>query len=225
MNTLWQVLDKKELPVKVVAYEPSLHREVLKLYRGGYPDSFDENDLGAIEFELDEIKRGNPHHYCFLAIRRKRVVGTLMFDRWVGPQDVYLLSYLYIKKSMQERGLGRILVAAVEEFLIDKARIIFTNCAGLLPDYDLSYPFFRAIGYKEWGEFPGYFRDDLSGIFLVKRNPRYSIGWGIPENSSWCPELARSRTGQRISPEEYQQEMRRLKPVAVSEWGLKALEK
>lgn len=220
MDVLAELGDKGGVMVKIISYHPSQKDQVMSLYRQGYPDSFDEYDLETIEAAFKKIEMGDPDHGCYLAIRRGRLAGAVQFCKWPGPQDLYLLSYLFVRESMRGRGIGRMLCGTVEEFHTEKARILFTTHAGILPDYDLSYGFLKAIGYEDWGELPGYFRDDLSGIFLVKRNPYYPIGKGIPENSGWCPELADSRTRKRISEEEYRKILHSLPQVPKGEWGI-----
>ena len=220
MKVLAELKDRKGMVVKIFTYDPSRRDEVMNLYKQGHPDSFDKFDIKEIEKALDAIEKDGQDQNCLLALRRNRVVGAVQFHKWPGPQDLYLLSYIFTKKTMRGRSIGRFLCGVIEEMIKSKARILFTTHAGLLPDYDLSYSFFQSVGFKEWAELPGYFRDDLAGIFLQKRSPYYGIGEGIPEDSGWCPELARSRTGKRVSRAEYYKEMRRLPQVPKGKWGV-----
>ena len=111
------------------------------------------------------------------------------------------------------------MIGVQEEYLKNKARISFAINPGILPEEVISYPFWRTIGYELWAVLPGYFRDDLSGIFLVKRNPYYRIGRGIPKDSGWCLEMVDSMTGRMISKREYQKILRSLELVPKEKLG------
>jgi len=212
MEILMRVRDKKGDIIDIINCDPSFRNQVIKLFREGYPDSFDECDLVQIERDLIQ---GSP---CLLARKKKLLVGAVQFTKWPAIQDGWLLSYFFVREK--GRGIGEILCAVIEEFLKKKARIIFTTHAGILPNYVSSYGFFPKIGYQEWGVLPGYFRDDLWGIFFVKRNPYYPIGKGIPRNSGWCKEIVDERSGKHISREEYQQIKHGLELTPKEKWGL-----
>ena len=221
MAVLAEVRDKEGGTIKIIIYQPSFKDRVVELFKEGYPDSFDEYDLECIEESLGAIEEGETEEEnCFLAMAEEKLLGASFFDKVAGPQDQWENSYIFTKENLRKKGIGRILVGVQEEYLKNEARILFATNPGILPEDVVSYPFWRAVGYEEWGILPGYFRDDLSGIFLVKRNPYYRIGKGIPRNSGWCPEMADSRSGERISQEEYRNILHGLKPVSKEKWGL-----
>jgi len=194
--------------------EPPLKDAIMDLYREGYPNSFDEYDLAQIAADLRD---GSP---CLVAREEggHDLLGALQFVKWPAIQAGWLLSYLFVRNK--NRGIGKMLCAALEELLKKEARIIFTTHAGILPDYSSSYGFFIKAGYREWGVLPGYFRDDLWGVFFAKRNPYYPIGKGIPRHSGWCKALIDERTGKHISRKEYRAIKCGLEPVAKNQWGL-----
>jgi len=215
-HELARIRDKKGEIVKIVRYESwyfsgKAMKQVIRLFRQGYPDSFDDYDLRQIEADL--VKEG----LCLLAVKKSKLVGALQFTKWPAIQAGWLLSYFFVKEK--GAGIGEILCASLEEFLEKEARIIFTTHAGILPDYVSSYGFFPKMGYQEWGILQGYFRDDIWGIFFAKRNPHYRIGRGIPKNSGWCKEMIDERTGRHISQDEYQKIKYGLEPVAEEKWG------
>jgi hypothetical protein len=205
--------------ISVRKYRDNLKNEVSKFFHRGYPDSFDEFDLEFIEDFLNEY-REEEGQLCLLAYVGKEIVGGSMLEKISGPQDVWEMSYIFIKEYVRGLGVGRILAGVQEELLKDTARILFAVNPGLLPQEVISYPFWKKIGYEDWGVLPGYFRDDLSGIFLVKRNPYYAIGRGIPKDSGWEPGLADSLSGKRISKGKYKKNLSILKPVPENRWGM-----
>ncbi|MFH1575626.1 MAG: GNAT family N-acetyltransferase, partial [Candidatus Nealsonbacteria bacterium] len=222
INTIAEALDKQGKAVAVKSYRRgvrNLRRKVMGLFREGYPDSFDEYDLEFIEEFLADYDE-EEGQYCFLAFAGIELVGASMIEKVAGPQDQWETSYIFAKESFQGRGIGRILVGVQEECLKDKARVSFAINPGILPEDVISYPFWRTVGYELWGILPGYFRDDLSGIFLVKRNPYYAIGKNIPKNSGWEPSMADSITKERISEKEYGEILHDLKQAPKEKWGL-----
>lgn len=219
-NILAKIRGKEGETIKVSMYESYLQDQVFALFKEAYPDSFDEYDLEFIEGFLDEWEEGNLSQGCLLAIIEGELVGACLFEKVAGPQDQWETSYIFTRKSLRGRGIGRMLIGVQEEYIKNKARISFAINPGILPEDVISYPFWRTVGYELWGILLGYFRDDLSGIFLVKRNPYYRIGRGISKDSGWCPEMADSITGKRISRKEYQRILHGLKPVPKEKWGL-----
>ena len=214
-----EVKDRKGEIVCVGNYHASFKKSTLKLFKEAYPDSFDEYDLEFIREFLEEWKEDSLDQGCLLAIIEGEVVGACLFEKVAGPQDQWETSYIFTRKSFRGRGIGRILIGVQEEYLKNKARISFAINPGILPEEVISYPFWRTIGYELWAVLPGYFRDDLSGIFLVKRNPYYRIGRGIPKDSGWCLEMVDSMTGRMISKREYQKILRSLELVPKEKWG------
>ena len=219
-NIYAEVKDKGNQIVYVGNYQSSFQEQTLELFKEGCPDSFDEYDLEFIEEFLKEWREEDSDQDCLLAIIEGELVGACLFEKVAGPQDQWETSYIFTRKSLRGRGIGRILIGVQEECLKNKARISFAINPGILPEDVISYPFWRTVGYELWGILPGYFRDDLSGIFLVKRNPYYKIGRGIPKDSGWVSEMADSQTGRRISRKEYQEILHSLKPVSKEKWGL-----
>ncbi len=215
-----KLTDRFGREITVVPYDRRMDKAVKALYLEGYPDSFDEHDIESIDSFLEELEDPCPKSFlsdglecanvlgedrgCLVAARGWEILGSLQYYKVKGSQDLYMLSYIYTREKCRKQGIGGILIRFLEEILKDKARILYTVNPGIFPDYGTSYGFFGTMGYQEWGELPGYFRDDLSGIFFVKRNPNYVVGKGIPENSGWCKEMADSRTGRRISNCQYQ---------------------
>ena len=193
---------------------------VLGLFKEGYPDSFDEYDLEFVKEFLEKWEEKDLDHGCLLAIREEEIVGACLFEKIAGPQDQWETSYIFVKARFRGSGIGRILVGVQEEYLKNKARVLFAINAGILPKEVISYPFWQAAGYALWGILPGYFRDDLSGIFLVKRNPYYRIGRGIPKDSGWQADLADSLTGERISRKKYQEILYILNLTPKEKWGI-----
>lgn len=227
MKILAEMRDKKGESIKIISYKLSwLERlkwfftgknQVTELFREGYPNSFDEHDLRAIK----KILKQKPEETSLLAICGKKLVGCLTgYSKKNGHCDLYINGYRYTKRTFRERGIARILQGVAEEILKEKARLILVINTGILSYDDLSYQWFKAVGFEEYGEIPKWFRDDLSGVFLGKRNPYYPLGKGIPGNSVWCPESADSRTGKRISKEEYQEVINNPGLVPKEKWGL-----
>lgn len=215
-----EVKDRNGEIVYVGNYHPSFKESTLELFKERYPDSFDKYDLEFIREFLGEWEKDKSDQGCLLAIIEGELVGACLFEKVAGPQDQWEISYIFVRESFQRRGIGQILVGAQEEHLKNKARVSFAINPGILPEDVISYPFWINVGYELWGVLPGYFRDDLSGIFLVKRNPYYRIGKGIPRDSGWCLEIADSQTGKRISRKEYQKVLHSLTPVPKEKWGL-----
>lgn len=215
-----EVKDKGGVIVYVGNYHSSFQEQTLELFQEGYPDSFDEYDLEFIKGFLEEWEEDALPQGCLLAIIEGKIIGACLFEKVVGPQDQWETSYIFTRESLRGRGIGRILIGVQEEYLKDRARVSFAINPGILPEDVISYPFWKAVGYEDWAVLPGYFRDDLSGIFLVKRNPYYRIGRGIPKDSGWCLEMADSQTGKRISRKEYQEILHSLKATPKSKWGL-----
>jgi len=224
MKVLAEIQDKKGESVKIISYESSLRNRVMALFRGGYPNSFDEYDLEFIEEFLDEYDE-EEGQFCLVALIGRKMVGASMMEKVPGPQDVWETSYIFVRESERGRDIGRIMIGIQEERLKDIARISFAVNPGLLPKDAISYPFWKSVGYEDWAVLPGYFRDDLSGIFLVKRNPHYAIGRGISEDSGWEPGMADSLTGKRVSQKRYREIMNSLKPVPKEKWGRGLIDK
>lgn len=219
-NLCAEIKDKSGAIVYVGNYQPFFQEQVSRLFKEGYPDSFDQYDLEFIAEFLIGWEGNQPDKGCLMAIIEEELVGACLFEKVAGPQDQWETSYIFTKEIFRGRGLGRILVGAQEEYLKNKARVLFAINPGILPEGVVSYPFWRAMGYMLWGVLPGYFRDDLSGIFLVKRNPYYRIGRGIPRDSGWQSDLVDSLTGEKISRKEYRGILHSLQPTSKEEWGL-----
>ena len=219
MSILAEIRDKERRVIAISSYDPIFESEVVKLFEEGLPDSFDKYDLEFIEEFLETMEEGG-HQHCFLATMAGDLVGASLIEKVAGPQDQWETSYIFARETLRGRGIGRILVGVQEEYLKRDARISFAINPGILPDDVISYPFWRAVGYELWGILPGYFRDDLSGIFLVKRNPNYRVGRGIPQDSGWELRMADSLTGKRISKEEYREILFSLKKAPKEKWGL-----
>jgi len=219
-NVYAEVKDRDGKIVYVGNYHPSFKEGTLELFKEGYPDSFDRYDLEFINDFLGEWEEGNSDQGCLLAITEGEPVGACLFGKVAGPQGQWETSYIFTRETLRGKGIGRILVGIQEEYLKNKARVSFAINPGILPEDVISFPFWINVEYELWGILPGYFRDDLSGIFLVKRNPYYRIGRGIPKDSGWEAGLADSITGKRVSRKEYQKVLHSLKPVSKEKWGL-----
>lgn len=219
-NLYAEITDKKGRIVHIRPYNHIFFEDdMIALFGEGFPDSFDEYDLQFIRKFLARWNLAQSDKGCFMAIVNDKLVGACLFAKKSGPQDQWEISYIYVKEELRGSGIGRMLIGILEECLKDKARVIFAINAGILPREVISYPFWRNAGYDLWGVLEGYFRDDLSGIFLVKRNPFYAIGQGISEDSGWDPTLADSMTGKKISKREYYGIIRSLPQASRNKWG------
>ncbi len=215
-----QIKNKQGEIIRVRSYEPEFRGQIFSLFEEGYPDSFDEYDLDAIQESMANMDEGEGQEECFFAKIGEELIAASFIYKVVGPQDQWEVSYIFTRDNLRGRGIGRILIGVQEEYFKDKIRILFAINPGILPEDVISYPFWKATSYELWGILPGYFRDDLSGIFLVKRNPYYRVGRGIPRNSGWEPEMTDSLTGKRISQERYREILYSLKKVPKEKWGL-----
>lgn len=213
-----EVKDKRGEIIYTGSYSADFQKGVFGLFQEARPDSFDEYDLEFIEKYLADWENESSHD-CFIATIDGTIVGACLFEKVAGPQDQWEITYIYVGKAFRDRGIGKILVGLQENYLKDVARVSFAINPAVLPDNVISYPFWKTIGFQDWGTLPGYFRDDLGGIFLVKRNPYYAIGKGIPPDSAWCIELADSKTGTRISRNNYKNILRSLEPAPKNKWG------
>ncbi len=219
MKTILELAGRNGRNVEVQIYDPAkadqaTKNRLMELYREGYPDSFDEFDLAQIQNDLDTCE-------CVVAVHNGEILGAQQFVKYPALQDVWFFSYLFVRE--RGTGVGRMICAMLEELLTKQARIVFTTSAGLLMEEDAHRAFFEKLGYREWAVLPGWFRDDMWGIFFVKRNPHYAIGKGIPRNSGWCNGLVDEVTGQPVSREDYRQLKHGLEPVPKAKWGLKLL--
>ncbi|MBI2042145.1 MAG: hypothetical protein HYT21_00095 [Candidatus Nealsonbacteria bacterium] len=205
--------------VTIKSYDPLFKEQVAGLYRQGHPDSFDDYDLEYIGKFLDHFSEAE-NKFCFLAFVRNILVGASIVEKVFGPQDIWETSYAIVKGTARKLGIGRTLIGAQEECLRDITRISFVVNAGILPETVVSYPFWKSVGYEHWAVLPGYFRDDLAGIFLAKRNPYYRIGRGIPRDSRWSADIVDSLTGEKVSKRRYGEILRSLGPVSKEKWGL-----
>lgn len=218
MELFAEIKDRKGDTAVIRSYQPVFREAVMELFREGYPSSFDDNDMDAIEEGLEGIEESNSE--MFLAFENDTLVAARSFQKVRGPQDFWEGEYLYSKGSCRGRGLGVIMVATTEEYVKDKARVWCTMNAGILPEGATPYQFFMKLGFQQWSILPGYFRDDLPAILIVKRNPYYDVDRGIPDNMKWHPGLVYTSTGIAVSRKEYQDILHALKPVPKEKWGL-----
>lgn len=219
LSVIW---DKKGEVVKIVPYSarPVSRKKVIELYREGAPDSFDREDLREIKNTLIAIEEDSVNQDCLLAFAAGELVGAAQFYRYGGTWDNWEISYIFVTSAKQKSDIGKILCGVIEELLKKKARVVFAVVAGLLPHYANPYPFWERIGYREWGDLPGFFRDDLSGIPMVKRSPYYRRLKGIPEDDRWYPEMMDVRTGKRVTEAKYQQIVNAFQFTPKEKWGL-----
>lgn len=221
MKILAKIRDKCGKVVTIIRYQKSLEGKVVGLFHEGYPNSFDGVDLRAIK----TLTKENDGTFL-LAFCGEKIVSCLTgFRRVKGCHNLYMTGYRYTIIEFRNRRIATIIQGIAEEILKDKARLIVTTNAGILPEDDQSIGWFKNVGFVFVGEVKGWFRDDLSGVFLGKRNPYFPIGKGIPKNSGWCPESVVSRTGGRISEKEYQEVLNDPGLVSKEKWGLDLIDR
>ncbi|MFC1789574.1 GNAT family N-acetyltransferase [Patescibacteria group bacterium] len=212
-----EMRDRKGRIISIRRYHHSLQKQVMRLFREGYPDSFDGNDLREIKKETV----GETEKTFLLAFTEGELVGAMTgFFRMSGLHRLYEGGYLFVRHDMRGVGIATMLSGVAEELLKDEARIIMITNAAILPDYEVSYKWFKSVGFERMGRVPYWFRDDLPAIFFGKRNPYFSIGKGIPKNSGWGPELVDSETRERITEQKYEQIMNDPGLVLKEKWGL-----
>ncbi len=214
MKHLTQVVSKGKV-IDVVRYEKRLQGQVMDLFRQGYPISFDGNDLRKIRKIVKKTDRTFVLAFC-----EDELVGCLTgFKKVEGPNGVYMGEYIFVKKEFRRYGIATILLG-VDEELLKTARMIVMINTGILPDYELSYKWFKSAEFALLGVVRYWFRADLSGVFMGKVNPYISLGKEIPKNSSWDPTMSDSITGKRITEEDYNKIVNDPGQTPKEKWGL-----
>jgi len=219
MKVIAELKDKQGETIRVVRYEPSLADQVMELFREGYPLSFDGNDLRLIK----KITLHRPIDKTFLLAMTAegRVCGCLTgLSKMEGLHRVYEMAYIYTLQEFRKRGILTILEAVAEEIIKDDARLILVINTRFLPEDILSLGWFKALGFELLGQVKYFFRDDLTGLFLGKRNPYFPIGKGIPQNSGWDETMADALTGKRISEKRYKRVMNDPGLAPKGKWGI-----
>jgi len=217
VKILAKIRNRRGETITIIRYHKSLQERVMDLFREGYPISFDGADLRKIKKSV----RGKTDKTFLLAFHEEELVGCLTgLEKAEGPHNVYVMDYLYVKKDFRNKDVATILLGIEEEILKSKARLIIGINTGILPDYDLSFGWFKKMEFVVLGVVKYWFRSDLPGVFMGKVNPHIPLGKEIPKNSGWDETIADSISGKRISEQEYNSIINDPGQTPKGKWGL-----
>lgn len=105
----------------------------------------------------------------FVAVEGERLSGFA----WAEPHGAFAsapyLRLIAVDESLRGSGLGSALLAAFEERTASVGR----DWCLLVSDFNLrAQAFYARHGYRRVGELPGFAREGIAEVFMVKRFPR-----------------------------------------------------
>jgi len=143
-------------------------KKILVSTRLFYPYEIDV----ALDLLDDQIKWKEDSIFSFLfADLNRECVGYVCYGPILTTDHRYDMYWIAVRKDLQDRGIGKILVDETEKRISErKGRIIYVETSSR-EDYGPTRAFYRRSGYIEVARIPRYYKDNDDMIILMKPLP------------------------------------------------------
>jgi ribosomal protein S18 acetylase RimI-like enzyme len=153
------------LRTKARAADRSAFKKILLSSNLFYPYEIDV----AMDLLDDQIKWKGESLYIFLfADRGKEAIGYVCYGPIVTTDNRYDLYWIGVRKDMQGRGIGSLLLSEAERRIAGRAgKHIYVETSSR-DDYAPTRSFYRSNGYREVARVPHYYKEDDDMIIMMK---------------------------------------------------------
>jgi ribosomal protein S18 acetylase RimI-like enzyme len=126
----------------------------------------------AIDLLNDQIKWKEDSIFSFIfADRNEECVGYVCYGPIQTTDHRYDMYWIAVRKDLQGRGIGKILVDKTEKRIsAKKGKHIYVETSSR-EDYGPTRAFYRKNGYVEVARVPHYYKDNDDMIILMKSLP------------------------------------------------------
>ena len=129
-----------------------------------------EEEAIAVELVEERLAKGAASGYEFLfAERDGAVVGYSCYGRVPLTQSSYDLYWIVVDPAIQGSGVGRRLVAATEEAVIEAGGAALYAETSSRAQYEPTRAFYVRNGYTAAAEFPDFYAPGDGKVVFVKR--------------------------------------------------------